>query len=166
MGGGGSKSAVVTKTKGETITTGKVFGRVESLLKIIIGSMIVVAIGAIIVKVTSQSGQTGPMICIAIFGLLLVYSIYTLNTINRVVTITTTTKPGWFGYPKKDEDDDKGEIYWAFEVALSGVIGSFMVVLIAFNKFNAASAPPPSQRAATVQRANIWKSRGRGGGKR
>jgi amino acid transporter len=152
MGGGGSKPVEPIKTKGEILTVSDVFGRTRCIITILIMSAIMLVLGAMAIKMSSQSGQTGAMACMVLFGFLMALSIYYfLNVDGQVIKITTIT-PGIFRDNKKEEDN-KGEIYWSFEISISGMISFFLLLFLSFNQYNKAS----SVRPRTNAQKQYWK---------
>jgi len=154
MGGGGSKPPTApTKRLGDLITTANVFGRSRSILTIMIMTGVILAIGAMILKMAGQGGPTGAMGCMVFFGLLLAFSVYFFYNIDGQVVIITTYKPGLFG-EKKEEKDNEGEIYWSFEFAISGMVAFFLLVFISFTQLNKFSSAGPRRNGPT----RYWRS--------
>lgn len=155
MGAGSSTPAEPVKTNGETITTAKIFGRTRSIFMIIMLTIVMLALGSMIIKMSSQSGQSGAMSCMVLFGLLLAFAGYYFMNIDNVEIITTTTSRGFLGIPSTKKETNKGEIYLTYEFTISAMAAFSLLLFLSFNQYNKPSGRPQSAPART----SFWKKK-------
>jgi len=99
MGGKSSKAAAPAEpvtTKGAIVTASTIFGRTASILMIVIMSVIMLVMGAMIIKMAGQSGQTGAIGCMILFGFLTAYSIYSFYNIDGQILVTSEKVRNWW----------------------------------------------------------------------